>query len=52
MRLFLLVRLVLVSALSDALGAYGEVSFIGSGDDDIDKGYGAKIAKIGLKYDF
>ena len=36
-------------ALSDALGAYGEVSFIGSGDDDIDKGYGAKI---GLKYNF
>jgi hypothetical protein len=25
------------------------LSFIGSGDDDIDKGYGAKI---GLKYDF
>ena len=36
-------------ALSDALGAYGEVSFIGSGDDDIDRGYGAKI---GLKYNF
>ena len=36
-------------ALTDALGAYGEVSFIGSGDDDIDKGYGAKI---GLKYNF
>ena len=29
-------------ALTDALGAYGEVSFIGSGDDDIDRGYGAK----------
>ena len=36
-------------ALTDALGAYGEVSFIGSGDDDIDKGYGAKL---GLKYSF
>ena len=36
-------------ALSDALGAYGEVSFIGSGDDDIDRGYGAKL---GLKYNF
>ena len=36
-------------ALTDALGAYGEVSFIGSGDSDIDKGYGAKL---GLKYSF
>ena len=36
-------------ALSDALGAYGEVSFIGSGDSDIDRGYGAKL---GLKYSF
>ena len=36
-------------ALTDALGAYGEVSFVGSGDDDIDRGYGAKV---GLKYDF
>jgi hypothetical protein len=36
-------------ALTDALGAYGEVSFQGSGDDDIDKGYGAKL---GLKYNF
>ena len=36
-------------ALTDSLGAYGEVSFIGSGDDDIDKGYGAKL---GLKYSF
>ena len=25
---------------TDALGAYGEVSFVGSGDDDIDRGYG------------
>ena len=36
-------------ALSDALGAYGEVSFIGSGDDSVDRGYGAKL---GLKYSF
>ena len=36
-------------ALSDNLGAYGEVSFIGSGDDDIDRGYGAKL---GVKYNF
>ena len=36
-------------ALTDALGAYGEVSFIGSGDDDIDRGYGAKL---GVKYNF
>tara|TARA_Y100000004_G_scaffold85960_1_gene96386 strand:- start:128 stop:499 length:372 start_codon:yes stop_codon:yes gene_type:complete len=35
--------------LTEALGAYGEVSFIGSGDDDIDRGYGAKL---GLKYSF
>ena len=35
--------------LTDSLGAYGEVSFIGSGDDDIDRGYGAKL---GLKYSF
>jgi|TARA_B100000073_G_scaffold87346_1_gene68098 hypothetical protein len=36
-------------AVTDALGAYGEVSFIGSGDDAIDRGYGAKV---GLKYSF
>ena len=36
-------------ALTDALGAYGEVSFIGSGDKDIDRGYGAKL---GVKYSF
>ena len=36
-------------ALTDALGAYGEVSFIGSGDADVDRGYGAKL---GLKYSF
>ena len=33
-------------AVTDALGAYGEVSFVGSGDEDIDRGYGAKL---GLK---
>ena len=36
-------------ALTDALGAYGEAYFIGSGDDDIDRGYGAKL---GVKYSF
>jgi hypothetical protein len=36
-------------AVTDALGAYGEVSFVGSGDKDIDRGYGAKL---GLKYNF
>jgi len=35
--------------VTEALGAYGEVSFVGSGDDDLDKGYGAKV---GLKYNF
>ena len=36
-------------AVTDALGAYGEVSFVGSGDDDIDRGYGTKL---GVKYSF
>ena len=36
-------------AVTDAVGAYGEVSFIGSGDDSVDRGYGAKL---GLKYNF
>jgi len=36
-------------ALTDSLGAYGEVSFVGSGDSDIDRGYGAKL---GVKYSF
>ena len=36
-------------ALTDSLGAYGEVSFVGSGDSDIDRGYGSKL---GLKYNF
>ena len=35
--------------LSDALGAYGEFSFQGSGDSDIDYGY---AGKVGLKYNF
>jgi len=35
--------------ITEALGAYGEVSFIGSGDEDVDRGYGAKL---GLKYNF
>ena len=36
-------------AVTDALRAYGELSFIGSGDSDVDRGYGAKL---GLKYNF
>ena len=36
-------------ALTDAFGAYGEVSFVGSGDADIDRGYGGKL---GVKYNF
>ena len=36
-------------ALTDSLGAYGEVSFVGSGDSEVDRGYGTKI---GLKYNF
>ena len=36
-------------AVTGRLGAYGEVSFLGSGDDDIDRGYGAKL---GVKYTF
>jgi len=36
-------------ALTDSLGAYGEVSFVGSGDEDLDRGYGAKL---GVKYSF
>ena len=35
--------------LTDTLGAYGEVSFQGSGDSDLDRGYGAKL---GVKYTF
>ena len=35
--------------LTDALGAYGEISFVGSGDSNIDRGYGTKL---GLKYSF
>ena len=35
--------------LSDALSAYGEVSFLGSGDSNVDRGYGTKA---GIKYSF
>jgi len=35
--------------VTDALGLYGEVSFIGSGDDNVDRGYGTKA---GIKYSF
>ena len=36
-------------ALTDSLGAYGEVSFQGSGSASVDRGYGTKV---GLKYSF
>ena len=36
-------------ALSEDLSAYGEISFVGSGDADIDRSYGTKI---GVKYSF
>ena len=36
-------------AVTDALGAYGEVSFVGSGVAGVDRGYGTKF---GLKYTF
>ena len=35
--------------VTDSLGLYGEVSFVGSGDDNIDRGYGSKA---GIKYSF
>ena len=35
--------------LTDNLGAYGEVSFVGSGSASVDRGYGTKL---GLKYNF
>ena len=35
--------------ISEALGAYGEVSFQGSGSDSVDRGYGGKL---GVKYSF
>ena len=36
-------------AATEAVGVYGEVSFVGSGDSDIDRGYGGKL---GVKYSF
>ncbi len=35
--------------VTDSLGLYGEVSFIGSGKDNVDRGYGTKA---GIKYSF
>ena len=34
-------------AATDSLGLYGEVSFLGSGDASVDRGYGTKA---GIKY--
>ena len=42
-------KLGLSASLTEALGAYGEVSFVGSGDENVDRGYGAKA---GVKYSF
>ena len=39
-------------ALTDALGAYGEVSFVGSGDADIDRGYGIPFFYEKIFYNF
>jgi len=36
-------------SLTDSLGAYGEISFVGSGVSGVDRGYGTKV---GLKYSF
>ena len=42
-------KLGLSASLTDALGVYGEVSFVGSGDENVDRGYGSKA---GVKYSF
>ena len=42
-------KLGLSASLTESLGAYGEVSFVGSGDENVDRGYGAKA---GVKYSF
>ena len=42
-------KLGLSASLTDALGVYGEVSFVGSGSDTVDRGYGSKA---GVKYSF
>ena len=36
-------------AATERLGFYGELSFVGSGDADVDRGYGTKA---GVKYSF
>ena len=36
-------------SVTDSLGVYGEVSFVGSGVSGVDRGYGTKA---GLKYSF
>ena len=36
-------------AATDSLSVYGEVSFLGSGDADVDRGYGTKA---GVKWSF
>jgi|TARA_R100000081_G_scaffold23498_1_gene10356 hypothetical protein len=36
-------------AATQSINMYGELSFVGSGDDDIDRSYGGKL---GVKYSF
>ena len=36
-------------SVTEKLGVYGEVSFVGSGDASVDRGYGTKA---GIKYSF
>ena len=36
-------------AVAEATSVYGEVSFVGSGDENVDRGYGSKA---GVKYSF
>tara|TARA_R100001198_G_C5047393_1_gene105097 strand:- start:62 stop:442 length:381 start_codon:yes stop_codon:yes gene_type:complete len=36
-------------AATESFDIYGELSFVGSGDDDIDRSYGGKV---GVKYSF
>ena len=42
-------KLGLSASLTESFGAYGEVSFVGSGSETVDRGYGAKA---GVKYSF
>jgi|TARA_B100000035_G_scaffold283167_1_gene265165 hypothetical protein len=39
----------IAAPITEALSGYGEVSFVGSGDSNVDRGYGAKL---GVTYSF